>query len=389
LFPTWFHWLALLVQSASGNTDVQCRGRIQGPARLLHAGCQSTISKDLARKIPITTNVTSSCSTVQCRVGLQPGRPRPYLDPPLTCLIFQVLRCVSADIIEIKARRCTTWTVCWTLSCSPSYQGCAFHTHAALRRTARLWSQHVVRLAVHQDQNLGLCFRIDWAEAMTKFCRQCWPWFQTAYGRVTCGKVIDDANTFGQEWQVLDTEPSSLHGSSPQHPTRCAPFLLPCRQASSAVASWKRRSISLLQKRLASTGAGQGWCVSRAWQRPRNGRGGAKKVEEGCEWPSAYGHFLLHYDWFAVTWIADDRRRESHYIDLLHIIQRQGTRGETSLQAHNFEKTKTGFGQYSTFIDYSTTLHILDAKRCGREKLGTALDEALLRRVLRTGLVQD
>jgi hypothetical protein len=34
--------------------------------------------------------------------------------------------------------------------------------------------------------------------------------------------VLDDANAFGQEWQVLDTEPSLFHALRlPQHPQKC------------------------------------------------------------------------------------------------------------------------------------------------------------------------
>jgi hypothetical protein len=76
--------------------------------------------------------------------------------------------------------------------------------------------------------------------------------------------IIDDANAFGQEWRVLDTEPSLFQPGCPSASPRCAPFLLPCRQASSAVASWKcPRSIKLAAEELASAGAGQGRCVRR------------------------------------------------------------------------------------------------------------------------------
>jgi hypothetical protein len=40
--------------------------------------------------------------------------------------------------------------------------------------------------------------------------------------------VINDANAFGQEWQLRDTEPILPDRSSPQHPNVCT-MPTPCR----------------------------------------------------------------------------------------------------------------------------------------------------------------
>jgi hypothetical protein len=152
------------------------------------------------------------------------------------------------------------------------------------------------------------------------------------------------------------------------------------------------RSISLLQKSLRALGRGRDDVFSGVTATSKWSWWSLKKSRRVASGLPPTGIFLLHYDWFAVMWNCWWSQTWIHSLHwfVLHIIQRQGTEARLLFKHTILKKTKTGFGQYSTFIDYSTyTTHT----RCktlrtweawDRTRRGTTTTSAG-----RTGLVQD
>jgi hypothetical protein len=135
-----------------------------------------------------------------------------------------VLR-IGSDLLEVESKGVYWWNGEMNASLPAEFSGFAFsHTQPTDK-------QHVFEIHVGGRERIKLKTYKDFVSVLIEQGKS--EHFLDSVGLMgdfTMGHmiardgktVIDDANTFGQEWQVLDTEPSLFHTVRlPQHPNVC------------------------------------------------------------------------------------------------------------------------------------------------------------------------